>query len=51
MFSELQQAQASGNQEKLSDYAALLYDQARLIEGLALEDPAAFARRVAALMV
>ena len=51
VFSVLQQAQASGNQEKLADYAALLYDQARLIEGLALEDPAAFARRVAALMV
>ncbi|MBR5429723.1 MAG: hypothetical protein IK116_04270 [Firmicutes bacterium] len=51
VFAALRRAKEDGDQEKLADYAALLYDQARLIEGLPLEDPAAFARRVSALMV
>ena len=51
VFAALKQAHGSGDEEKLKEYAAILYDQARLIEGLPLDDPAAFARRVAKLMV
>ena len=39
------------DKKKLADYAVLLYDQALLLEGLPLEDPADFARRVSGLMV
>lgn len=35
---------------KLAEYAALLYDQALLIEGLPVEDPVAFSNRICALM-
>lgn len=51
VFAALARAHADGDEEKLKEYAAILYDQARLIEGLPLEDPAAFARRVAKLMI
>ena len=34
------------DKEKLSLYASLLYDQALLIEGIALEDPAGFVQKV-----
>jgi molecular chaperone HtpG len=37
--------------EKLKTYATLLYNQALLIEGLAIEDPAAFANAICELMV
>jgi len=36
---------------KLSDYSELLYDQALLTEGIAIKDPARFARLVSDLMV
>jgi molecular chaperone HtpG len=36
--------------EKLKTYALLLYNQALMIEGLALEDPVAFANAICALM-
>ena len=36
----------AGDQEKLALYAEILYGQALLIEGVALEDPADFARKV-----
>jgi len=36
---------------RLADYAALLYGQAMLAEGGQLEDPAAFGRRIAELML
>ena len=35
----------------LAEYAELLYAQARLAEGAALDDPAAFSKKVAELMV
>ena len=38
------------DEEKLADYAALLYDQALLIEGLPVEDPVAFSHRLCGLM-
>ena len=36
--------------DKLRDYSELLYDQALLIEGMAIEDPVAFSTRLCALM-
>jgi len=38
------------NDEKLADFAKLLYDQALLIEGLPIEDPVAFSARICELM-
>ena len=38
------------DEQKLADYAALLYDQALLIEGMPVEDPVAFSDRLSALM-
>ncbi len=37
--------------DAINDYADILYDQARLIEGLPIEDPAEYARRIVDLMV
>ena len=41
----------TANPDVLKEYADVLYDQALLIEGLPLEDPAAYARRIVDLMV
>ena len=40
----------AGASEQLSEFAWLMLDQARIVEGEALPDPAAFARRLAALL-
>jgi len=40
----------TGTSEQLSEFAWLLLDQARILEGEQLPDPAAFARRLAALL-
>lgn len=50
VFSALTAAYSAGDTEKVKQYAALLYDQARLIEGLPVEDPVAFSNAVCALM-
>ena len=50
IFAKLQTLQKDGDEEKLSEYAKLLYDQALLIEGLPVEDPVAFSARICALM-
>ncbi len=50
IFEKLVALQAAGD-EKLSDFAKLLYDQALLIEGLPVEDPVAFSARICELMV
>jgi len=42
---------ADAQDPRLADYATLLYGQAMLAEGGQLEDPAAFSRRVAELML
>jgi molecular chaperone HtpG len=42
--------QAIGDETRFADWSALLYDQALLAEGSLPKDPAAFARRVQALM-
>ncbi len=50
VFAALKQTAADGNSEKLALYASILYEQARLIEGLAVEDPIAYAKAVCSLM-
>ena len=50
VFAALEKAQADGDKDKLAAYSLLLYDQARLIEGLPIEDPVAYANRVCELM-
>lgn len=49
IFEKLKNAQ-NDDPERFALYTELLYDQARLIEGLPLEDPVEFANRVAKLM-
>lgn len=39
------------DQEKLKEYAGVLYDQACLIEGLPIDDPVDYARKITDLMV
>ena len=43
--------EAGSGSDKFKDYVDLLYGQALLIEGLGVEDPLAFANKVAGLMV
>ena len=50
VFAALTKAFASGDTDKVKQYADLLYNQARLIEGLSVEDPVAFSNAVCALM-
>ena len=50
VFAKLVAAQAAGDEDKLSLYASLLYDQALLVEGLPVDDPVEFAKNVCALM-
>ncbi|MBO7703354.1 MAG: molecular chaperone HtpG [Solobacterium sp.] len=50
IFKKLQEVYAA-DPGAVKDYAEVLYDQARLIEGLPIEDPAAYARRIVDLMV
>jgi molecular chaperone HtpG len=42
---------ADAKDPRLADYATLLFGQAMLAEGGQLEDPAAFSRRIAELML
>ena len=51
VFAALKRLFEAGDKEKLSAYSEILYDQALLIEGLALEDPVAYANNVCKLMV
>ena len=41
---------SESNPEKLGDYAKLLYNQARLIEGLPIDNPAEFSNLICSLM-
>ena len=50
IFEKLRSVFAS-NPAVISDYADILYEQARLIEGLPIEDPAEYARRIVSMMV
>ena len=50
VFAVLKAAQEAGDTDKLKKYSALLYAQAQLIEGLPVDDPAAYAEAVCSLM-
>ena len=50
VFAALKAAQEAGDTEKLNKYSALLYAQAQLIEGLPVDDSAAYAEAVCSLM-
>ena len=50
IFAKLKAQFAAGGKEAVADYAALLYDQALLMEGMSVEDPVAFAEKVCALL-
>ncbi len=50
VFATLQAAQEAGDTEKIAQYANLLYNQARLAEGLEIADSAAFNEAIRALM-
>ena len=50
LFRSLKAAQEAGDTDKLKKYSALLYAQAQLIEGLPVDDPAAYAEAVCSLM-
>ena len=51
VFAALKRLFEAGDKEKLAAYSEILYDQALLIERLALEDPVAYANNVCKLMV
>ena len=50
VFGVLKAAHAAGDDDKVKNYAGILYDQAMLMEGLPIDDPIAFAQAVTALM-
>ena len=50
VFAVLKAAQEAGDPEKLKTYSDLLYAQAQLIEGLPVDDSAAYAEAVCSLM-
>lgn len=50
IFHTLQNVYAA-DPEKLKEYAGVLYDQACLIEGLQIEDPVSYAKKISELMV
>ena len=50
VFAVLKAAQEAGDTDKVKKYSALLYAQAQLIEGLPVDDPAAYAEAVCSLM-
>ena len=50
VFTTLQEAMDNGDEDKVKNYAVILYNQARLAEGLSIEDPAAFNEAVLKLM-
>ena len=51
VFAGLTRAVNAGETETVDKYAALLYDQAMLIEGMPIDDPVAFSNLVCELMV
>ena len=49
-FEAIKKAVDDGDDDKVSDYAHLLYDQALVLEGMPVEDPLAFGERICKLM-
>ncbi len=50
VFAALKAASDAGDTAKVASYTDILYNQALLMEGMPIDDPAAFAQEVAALM-
>ncbi len=50
IFATLKAAQDAGDVQKVELYAALLYNQALLVEGMPVDDPVEFANQIASLM-
>ena len=50
VFGTLGEADVDGDDEKVRDYASLLFDQALIVEGIMPDNPLAFAQAIAALM-
>ncbi len=50
VFAALQNAFEAKDNDKLSAYTSILYEQARLIEGLSIDDPVEYANNVCKLM-
>ena len=50
VFQKLQEVYQA-DPEKLKDYASVLFDQALLIQGLPIEDPVAYTKKIAELLV
>ncbi|MDE6501189.1 MAG: molecular chaperone HtpG [Ruminococcus sp.] len=50
IFTKLQSISTSGDRDKLGKYAKLLYSQALLIEGMAIENPVEFSNLICELM-
>ena len=50
VFEVLKAAQEAGDAEKVKLYTEILYDQALLVNGLAIADPAAYAQKIFSLM-
>ena len=50
IFGKLQTMSTTGDKEKISKYAKLLYSQALLIEGMAIENPVEFSNLICELM-
>ena len=50
VFEVLKTAQEAGDADKVKLYTEILYDQALLVNGLTLDDPAAYAQKVFSLM-
>ena len=50
VFEVLKAAQESGDADKVKLYTEILYDQALLVNGLELDDPADYAQKIFSLM-
>ena len=50
VFEVLKAAQEAGDAEKVKLYTEILYDQALLVNGLEVADPAAYAQKIFSLM-
>ena len=50
VFEVLKEAQAGGDADKVKLYAAILYNQALIVEGMPIDDPVAYANAVTKLM-
>ena len=50
VYTKLEDLYKADDEDALRDYTNLLYQQARLIAGLPVEDPTAFVRSISSLM-